>query len=363
MQARAVILGLTCLLYACQGQPLSPGPVVGSGKPTPTSGQSDSQLSAAPQGQLLYASNAEGPFKVFSLQLPAKTTQSWCPSGQVCSQPAWHPTGQKLVFVAQQGQQFQLLEAHLNQTETQVLHTARQPLGAPQWSADGKQLAFQAGPDGQEQIQRLVPGQPGQPGQPLSQGRYPRWAPQGQALLFLQADQRICKLTPPANNVDCLTPTGQADYYPRWSPDGQQIAYLSRQQDQWELALMQADGSQRRLLLPGQAAQTPAWSPDGQELAFVKPATATAAGNSAPSRDARQQIWLLPLKQPQQAQQLTAGAGDTLPLWSPDGQWLLFQSGRNGTASLFQIRRDGQQEAPLLPQKQTALLAELLLTP
>lgn len=57
---------------------------------------------------------------------------------------------------------------------------------------------------------------------------------------------------------------------PEYSPDGSRIAYLLWQERQWDLWVMDADGSHaRRLTTIGGLNNRPAWSPDGQQIAFT----------------------------------------------------------------------------------------------
>src|ERR1043166_2423681 len=39
--------------------------------------------------------------------------------------------------------------------------------------------------------------------------------------------------------------------------------------------------------------------------------------------------------------ELTSGALDYNPAWSPDGQWIVFTSERQGSADLYRVRPDG----------------------
>ncbi len=60
------------------------------------------------------------------------------------------------------------------------------------------------------------------------------------------------------------------DTAPAPSPDGEQIAFMSRRDGNWEIYIMNADGSgMTRLTENGANDGLPAWSPDGAYLAFV----------------------------------------------------------------------------------------------
>jgi len=58
---------------------------------------------------------------------------------------------------------------------------------------------------------------------------------------------------------------------PAWSPDGQRIAFSSNRDGNYELYVMNADGSgQRRLTHNRPVDAGPSWSPDGKRLAFAR---------------------------------------------------------------------------------------------
>ncbi len=60
------------------------------------------------------------------------------------------------------------------------------------------------------------------------------------------------------------------DTAPTLSPDGQKIAFMSRRSGNWEIYIINTDGSGWQRLTDNPAQDgLPTWSPDGKALAFV----------------------------------------------------------------------------------------------
>jgi TolB protein len=60
------------------------------------------------------------------------------------------------------------------------------------------------------------------------------------------------------------------DYWPVWSPDGRHIAFTSNRDGNYEIYLMNADGSQPHNLTRHPSHDNYAtWSPDSKRLAFI----------------------------------------------------------------------------------------------
>jgi TolB protein len=67
-----------------------------------------------------------------------------------------------------------------------------------------------------------------------------------------------------------LTVTSGTDTYARWSPDGSRIAFTSNRDGNYEIYVMNANGSNVHNVSNNPATdQFPAWSPDGQSLVFM----------------------------------------------------------------------------------------------
>ena len=57
---------------------------------------------------------------------------------------------------------------------------------------------------------------------------------------------------------------------PRWSPDGKRIAFTSNRDGNYEIYVMNADGSGQRNLTQHRAQDNyAAWSPDSKRIAFI----------------------------------------------------------------------------------------------
>lgn len=114
------------------------------------------------------------------------------------------------------------------------------------------------------------------------------------------------------------------DRWPAFSPDGKQIAFTSRRDNDFEIYLMNADGSDQRRLTrnPGLDVR-PAFSPDGKTIAFTS------------NREGSYAIYLMNADG-SNPRRLTSGFESCdYACWHPDGQRLLFVGERNGRFDLY----------------------------
>ena len=127
------------------------------------------------------------------------------------------------------------------------------------------------------------------------------------------------------SRVSRLTRSQAFDGQPSWSPDGTQIAFTSMRQDDLDIWVMNADGTNPQDLTPKSPAvdDTPTWSPDGRWIAFTSWRTGNAQINVI-SPDGKQTIDLSQNK-----------FDDQLPAWSPDGKRVAFVSDRDGPRAIY----------------------------
>src|SRR5262245_43975737 len=110
------------------------------------------------------------------------------------------------------------------------------------------------------------------------------------------------------------------------------------------LALMDRKGTLDVRKVPPKAYGIPRVSPDGKQIAF----------GIDDSKDAN--VWIYDLAGTSAIRQLTVGGHNRYPIWSPDGQRVVFQSDREGDLGIFWQRADGSGTAERLtkPEKGVA---------
>jgi TolB protein len=195
----------------------------------------------------------------------------------------------------------------------------------PEWSPDGRRLAFQYYAPNVTQSAIMIAQADGSGVRtlvPAGLAFYPRWSPDGQWIAFytrLNETNGIALIRTDGSGLHLLSSqtnnsggplawsvndriafvradgiwsvrgdgteptritTGSTDSDPRWSPDGTRLLFtrtyeIAPANYRNELLVANADGSSARVLLRGEIVQSPTWSPDGQWILYSRPDLST----------------------------------------------------------------------------------------
>jgi len=195
-------------------------------------------------------------------------------------QPQWSPDGRQLAFLADRGEE---------DAETQVWvmpafgGEARRLTEFPggvedyAWSPDGKRLAIIAR-DPERAAGEPKPKNP----PPIVIDRY--WFKEDVTGYLGRRRQHLYVVDIATGHSELLTSGEHDEYLPAWSPDGRQIAYVTKRGGDpdrhlnWDIYLVEprAGAAERRLTrfeggdLDPEQASRPAWSPDGRRIAYLQ---------------------------------------------------------------------------------------------
>jgi len=164
------------------------------------------------------------------------------------------------------------------------------------------------------------------------------WSPDGTKLAFTSDSSGnfdIWVMNADGTNPVQLTTSTGSDDAPSWSVTNK-IAFGSNRDGNGEIYVMNADGSgQTRLTNNSTEDSYPAWSPDGTKIAFQS------------NRDGNDEIYLMNADGSGQTRLTSDPAGDYYPAWSPDGTKIVFSSTRAGYYDLYLMDANGSNQVRL----------------
>ena len=203
----------------------------------------------------------------------------------------------------------------------------------PDWSRNGKQIAFQSQRDGKNEIYVMdIDGENEiRVTENTTDDWSPSWAPDGERIAFQSqqdGNDEIYAINVDGTGAVNLTDHPANDVQPDWSPDGERIAFSSNRDGALYVFLMDADGGNVTNLtgslgLPG---QQPTWSPDGEQIAL-----SSGGGIVVVDPDGGQGSVVV-YESPK-----FAGS----PTWSPDGQWIAFDANKDGDEEIYAVSLKG----------------------
>src|SRR5258706_10799970 len=275
--------------------------------------------------------------------------------------------------------------------KTICLSAADEPSGNPEWSPDGKWIAYSgkigdksglsiARPDGSEK--RFLAPLEGTNAPLPTTGRTVAWSPDGKQIAYVTArpgpetadatgdpivitrylykpdaaegnshfnDNRrlhIFVTDAATGQIRQLTDGTHYEHSIDWSPDGREIAFVSNREpneDQFFnydlFALNVASGAMRRLTATENAEYQPRWSPDGKTIAYL----GTKRGlTDLETTMEDTHVWLIDADG-HNRRELT-GSVDNRQFdagWSPDGKWVYFIVEHHGSNFLARIPATG----------------------
>jgi len=215
----------------------------------------------------------------------------------------------------------------------------------PDISPDGKMVAFTSGPMGSTRIAvRQASG-----GRPIEITRnfpgiqrWPRWSPDGAQIAFFS--EGAIYIVPALGGVPRRIISGTPDasaYSPAWSPDGKRIAYVHEN----AIHIFHLETRKSEKIADTREAHCLSWSPDGSRIAYVSgnlpfvfsvfdlpEAGYSLIGNKAPSA-----IHILSLSKGNDVQIVSDDYLNMSPVWTPDGNNLLFVSNRGGARDIYRL--------------------------
>jgi len=328
---------------------------------------SPEQLVAIPRAvatdRVFFLSQRDGNWEIYSVEPDATDVQNLTRNPATDRMVSVSPDRSQVVFVSDRGGSDDLWVMVMDTTDVdgnsvRRLTSLSGDESLPVWSPDGKRIAFVSDTKGSDDIYVIDADGSGEPRKLTDKDtdeQFPSWSPDGQKIVYARGshgDQDIYLLFPDIH-LPLLVPIAiplvmrsEDNTFPTFSRDGSQIAFLSgpdKRHDLWTVDVSNLP------LIPDPAIADPqnltasadlhdvgayAWSPDGQWLAFESSASYVPNGN--PEGDS--EIYVVRPDGTDIRQLTKNGDEDRFASWSWDGTRLIFLTDRTGNEEVFSIK-------------------------
>jgi Tol biopolymer transport system component len=266
--------------------------------------------------------------------------------------PTWSPDGTQLAFISDRNGDYQVYVMSADGSQVRQLTDLATGAGKPVWSPDGGRIAFSTSSN---RLDRLDIYWINSDGSDLthvyndnSYGGRITWSPDGGQLLFdsrVSGDFNLYMINLDGSNLRILADSeitwgpsaGRAswEFNPTWSPDGQFIAFgTDRAGGAVDIYVVDQHGNQPlNLTEPTGANSGPVWSPDSRWVVYL-----SVEGLHITDPNSGQTVKL---------NDLSLGGPDVDKSWSPDSGHVIFSTREGEQFEVYSVTADGRGETNL----------------
>ena len=264
--------------------------------------------------------------------------------GKIVSPPRWTSDGRSLIYSSDRSGHPSLWRVSLDAPDSTVqIGEVGSPAWAPALSRRGYRLAYERSirslsiwdldlsGSGEKQPHVLVSST-----SETDQGPSPQFSPDGKKLAFMSdraGTMEIWVSNRDGSNPYQLTAVGVAGT-PRWSPDSQWIAFDAHTPDGPKILTINVNGGAPTVLTPEKfESEVPGWSRDGKWVYFASP------------RSGKEEVWKVPATGGSAIQ--VTHLGGHAAIESPDGKTLYYAKNPKPEPEIWQIPTAGGEETPV----------------
>jgi TolB protein len=241
----------------------------------------------------------------------------------------------RIAYITKAGPRYQLLVADADGADPQTIVTSAEPLLSPKWSPDGSRLAYVSFENKKPvvYVQSLATGERRAIANFRGSNSSPAWSPDGRRLavtLTKDGTSQIYLMNADGSGLTRFLSSAAIDTEAAFSSDGASLLFTSDRGGTPQIYRANlASGAVERLTFDGSYNVTPRPLPDGSGFVYVR-------------RDNnRFQIAVMDYAT-RQTQILTAGPGDESPSVAPNSKLILYAAETGGRGILAAVSSDGR---------------------
>lgn len=229
----------------------------------------------AGETRIAFASNRDGDYEIFIMNADGSGVQQLTFNSVNDDKPSWSKDGTRLAWESEIDGDFEIFVMDADgSNQRQITDNDTNDWG-PAWSPDSSQIAYHSDADGDIDIwvmnadgsdQTQVTNNP-------ATDRSPTWSPDGLELIYYgdaSGGRELYRVSSSGGGSQRLTSNSFYDGQPDWSLNGTGVVFGSTREDgNSEIFLMRVNGSNiLRLTNSAGVDDDPVWSPDGRQIAY-----------------------------------------------------------------------------------------------